>query len=518
MWIDEPKDEQESQLAPAENPTIAAGSGAQLQPSNTAATGTASSTSKAPAPTRQQFGTIQDYFKGSKQQGERFGEQFTGKLADTQEKQKGTIQQAAEKAKGAIQAGTTSFDEGLVSKAVADPTQVAGNEDAFNKFQQQWNAQYRGPESFESSDSYTPAATAAQKAAEKASQIQTTGGRQQLVQDEFGVYGQGNKGLDEALLQQSSYFPAVQEQAKQFGTIQDYFKTEAQKVNEDAAKAKQTTASAKESTQDAFLNKDTGALPRFQLGLDEKLAAARAAGANKVKEAQQAVSSAEPISDAGLKALGLTREEYNTLRQQQQIAAQGYKTQDPISGVAGENVNFQDYMTVQNPDARIGLENAMSQADYDRAVALAKLTDRQNVLPLVDPTKVGQEGNVVDFRKQDLKDYLSKRQQDIIAARDKNQAVNSAELEKVRQAIEAEKKQNQQTGTTGAIFRTQPVVATPTPQVNPPISTDPVPQINPGVSIPASPKKPNPNVVRMFNEGGEVGTPTLTDYLKRNKR
>jgi|GEM_PF-4568537 len=186
---EEKKKQLEQQNAPFGEQTIGAGGGAQIQANTSTATPNASRLSPTTQSTPQNFGTIQDYFKGSQEQGERFGEQFTGRLDTAQQEQRETIGRAAETAGGNITAGTLGFNEALVSQAVSDPTQVTGDEGQFQDFLNQWNAAYRGPQSFAGSQSYGGAAKAAHAAGEKAAQLGSTGGRQQLIQDEFGVYG-----------------------------------------------------------------------------------------------------------------------------------------------------------------------------------------------------------------------------------------------------------------------------------------------------------------------------------------
>ncbi len=138
-------------------------------------------------------------------------------------------------------AATTAFNPDLVSTAVSDPTKITGDKDQLTSFLDQWNAAYRGPASLESTSGYGDVAKAAQGAGSRAGQLESTGGRQQLIQDEFGVYGQGNKGLDEALLQQSSFFPKVQEQGKEFRSIQDYLASQSKGISAQAREAKAAT-------------------------------------------------------------------------------------------------------------------------------------------------------------------------------------------------------------------------------------------------------------------------------------
>lgn len=398
MWIDPKQDPNKTQNPDSLNsPSVGAGAGGgapQVQSSTTAATGTPSSTNPTPEAPNQKFGTIQDYFKGNKNQGEQLGEQFTNKLADTQQTQKNTIDQAAAQTKNDINAGTTAFDQGLVSNAVADPTKITGDADLFNKFTNQWNAAYKGPESFEASNQYGEAVDTANKAKEKQAQVESTGGRQQLLQDEFGVYGQGNKGLDEALLQQSSYFPKVQEQAKQFGTVQDYLGQKAQDVNTAAQQARDTTATTKENTQNAFAN----SLTDFQKNLTGKVTAAQGQGTDLLKKYQSDLANSPGEAAKDLAASGVDPATAKNIVEY----LKAYNTQYGISPTVSSAY-------IGNPSVDIKAGNVATTADYNKAAALQQLTgkDYSGILNPADISKAGT-GTLPQnaFKSNDLQGYL----------------------------------------------------------------------------------------------------------------
>lgn len=400
MWVDKLEDEESKKqtIDTGEGPSIGAGAGGgapQIQGSTTATVGTPSSISPTPETPGQKFGTIQDYFKGNKTQGEQLGQQFTSKLEDTKQAQQGIIGQAAEKATGQIAANTIGFDQGLVSKAVADPTKVANDEDQYNQFMKQWNAAYKGPESFESAEQYSTAAKAAKAAQDKATQIGSTGGRQQLLQDEFGVYGQGNKGLDEALLQQSSYFPGVQEQGKQFNTVQDYLQAKSKSIKTAAQAANETTENTKAQTRSPFAT----SLTDFQTDLKSRTSAAQ----NKAKEVlsryQTDLASADPVQvQNDLKEAGVDRETIKNIVYYLQALNKDYSLNPNIPS-----------SYIGNPNVDINPGTVASQEDYNKATALNKLTgvDYSGVLNPADISKAGT-GTFPQqaFKSPDLETYL----------------------------------------------------------------------------------------------------------------
>ena len=109
----------------------------------------------------------------------------------------GAVAGAVNQTQKDINSGTVNYDADLVNKAVATPTAVTSDPNQLNSFLGQWNAAYTGPSSFETSNNYGTAATANTDAQQKQAEVATPGGQQQLLSDQFGVYGQGNQGLDQ---------------------------------------------------------------------------------------------------------------------------------------------------------------------------------------------------------------------------------------------------------------------------------------------------------------------------------
>lgn len=421
MWID--KDQKDENADPAadslNNPSVGAGGAgtAPVKGSETAAVGTPSSMSPTPEAPGQKFGTIQDYFKGSKEQGDKLGQDFAGKLDATKQQQQSAIDQSAAGATQNIAANTIGADTNLINTAKSDPTKIANDEAQYEQFMNQWNASYKGPNSFEDTDQYNDAAKATQAAKDKATQASSTGGRQQLLQDDFGVYGAGNKGLDEALIQNSSSFGDVGTKANELNSLQDYLKGKSTDVAGKAQEAKATTEQTKQAAQSALLG-EQGAVRQFQTDIDAKTSAAQA----KAKADQEALATAfgkrENLSDAQLASIGLTQQQYKDLIAKEKTA--GY-------------TNLQDYLTFQNPNAKISRESVASEADQAKDAALAKLTGSTKFL---NPTREG--GKLVDFDKDAaLQTYLDKIGADK-AERDRMRAERLAQQQAEREAADAE--------------------------------------------------------------------------------
>lgn len=351
---------------------------------------------------QQTLATAQDYFSANKPQSDALGQKFTDKLDASGSQDKSAIAGAAQKTQSDIAANTITGDSALTKKAVSDPTAVANNAGDLNSFLNQWNAQYKGPASFEASDNYSEATKAADDAAQKSAELSSAGGQQQILQDQFGVYGQGNQSLDQGLLQNSSYAPKVQEQQKAFQSIPDYLKAQAQTVSDAATAAKATTDQTRTDTQGAFANSLTG----FQNDLTAKTTAAQATANAATDKYKTALSSNDPakIIDA-LGATGITPEQKASLTDYLTTVQQSYGLKD-LSGYVGAN-----------PNADVTNSNVASAADYEKAQALQKLTgvDYGGVLNPADASKAGTWNTVdksVDANgiSQDLRNYLIQQQ------------------------------------------------------------------------------------------------------------
>lgn len=387
MWLDpEKQDEQNPEEDSLNSPTVGAGGGI-AQPQASSTTGNASTVSPVQTSKPQDFATIQDYFKGNQTQGEKLGGQFTDRLVGQEKEQ---IGQAASKAKGDIAAGTVGFDPSLTAKLETDPTALTKDTNQFDSFLKQWNAEYKGPQSFESTEEYGQAADAVNKAKQNAAQVASTGGRQQFIQDKFGVYGQGNKGLDEALLQQSSYFPKVQSQEKEFGNIQDYLTSQSADVNAAAQAAKQQTAATKQQIQAA----GGKAVTDFKTNLQNKLKTAQQTSTNDYNTLRDTLAQGQPVSPGLLKKMGISDEEWKTITVEMDKIKKG-----------GEKPTLaEDVSSFVRPTNTIGLSDVATTEDYAKDAAYKKLMSTSNVL------SGGPSGKNLDpsYDAQSLRDYLER--------------------------------------------------------------------------------------------------------------
>ncbi len=203
----------------------------------------------------QQFATVQDYLKANTQQGNDLGDAFSSKLDTSLGNEKSAIDTSANSFGNEVAGGTVFNNQPLVNEAANTPTQVANDPNNLTNWLKQYNAAYTGPASFESSDVYAPAAAAGQEATQNANLVKDTGGREQLLQNEFNDYGQGNRGLDQALLQNSGKSADIQAFAPKFAGVADYLNNASTNAANNVTGAETTTQAAKDTAHTAVDNK-----------------------------------------------------------------------------------------------------------------------------------------------------------------------------------------------------------------------------------------------------------------------
>lgn len=396
MWLDENDVQNSNKPAqPVGELSVGAGGGIAQPGSKTGTTSNPSTNTPVQSnQPKQDFATVQDYLGANKPQGEDLGQKFTSSLDTSANQEKSTIGQSAQQAQNDITAGTTNYDANLVNSAVSNPTDVANNSDQLGSFLKQWNASYTGPSSFETATSYTPAAAAANEASQKQAEVGTAGGQQQLIQDQFGVYGQGNKGLDQAILQNSSFYPKVQDEANNFKSVQDYLGDNSTNLSNLAQTAQAQTDATKQQTQNAF----TGSLANFKGGLDTRTATARQDANDAIAAEQKALASGDP--------------------------AQINATLSKISPDPAVNKSISDYLSsldknygmipkidpsyFGNPNVDITNGNVANSNDYAKAAALQKLTgvDYSGVLNPADQSKAGTANSLSGLQPGGIASYL----------------------------------------------------------------------------------------------------------------
>lgn len=137
-------------------------------------------------------------------QGSDFGQQFTGKLNDSVTGANQAQQEASQSFKQKSDAGSVYDNPSYTTSISQDPAAFASNAGNVSGFQNQLNAQYKGPYSYsDDASDYQKAYGSTRKAQQETSAAQSEPGRFALLNNYFGspTYNRGQTTLDNLLLQ-----------------------------------------------------------------------------------------------------------------------------------------------------------------------------------------------------------------------------------------------------------------------------------------------------------------------------
>lgn len=330
---DKEKDEEQQSGAPqqvggAQSATLGAGTGA------------------APAGTKSgRFTNISNYLQANSGYN-KDGGGLAGKIAGNINNQGNAVKQEVGKAQNefntAAQQNRVGYDEGTVNNALNDSTNFAQNDQNVDKFQQQLNAKYQGPQGIQNAEIHQ---NKAQNLQNLTKQTTTEGGRFGLLKNMFNkpTYTGGQQKLDNLLLQGNQGQLKNLTGTRQLGNqVVNQVNTSNQKAIEEAQKFKDEAAATAQKTREEYLKSLTG----FDADL-----AGRASQLNTDRQTQYDTAlkamKDDFVSDADLSRFGLAK------------------------GQSLYGLDLNNYIN-QNKTAATNV-NAATEADYGKAAALRKL-------------------------------------------------------------------------------------------------------------------------------------------------
>ncbi len=347
----------------------------QQAAANTAGSGTSSPTT---------FAGIQDYVKANKEQTAKLANDVGGMVTGYGNEARSQLSQGQEKFNKDVQDNTVNLDERVFNQAQQDATQVANNQQDLQTFQGMRDAEYKGPQSLETTPYYQPINQAFNTANTASENTQSDQGQRtllgQLQQKQRGKVNQGALDFNAALLQGDLDARSILDQAKQSNAD---LPTLLEAAKQDAlAKAKaagDTTAATRKAIEDKFTG-EQGVQSLLQKDIDARVQSAVQKSKLDNQQVMDALKGNAALTDAQLKTLGLSREQYNQLKGDINY----------YNSTWGKNL-YQDlsgYATQQNPEVNITGQNLANSDEYARYAALNTLMGTDNNY-LNDPSQAG---------------------------------------------------------------------------------------------------------------------------------
>jgi hypothetical protein len=417
------QDEANGQQQPPSGPTQISGTSAGSGTGQGAGTGTGQNTSAAPvsgvaqnqAPQASQgYTDVASYLDANQQGSQQLGQGVASNLTNQYNTTKGGIDTSAQATTQAANAGYTPYNENLINQVAADPTQAAANQDTLKQYQAQLNNSYTGPSNW--ADLGTQQGNV-DIANQEAGLTKTPGGLNVLTSQleqklNPGQTSQGINQLDTMLLGGSpTAMQTVQSAADPYSTLNDYINQQNTNItgaiNQGQTQAAQSSQNALNSMMGTYGNlntqignETTAAQQAAQTMLDQQnglLANINNLYGGQALQSDQSTlgtyNGSTPwyntteynvgqLSPQDLATMGITQEQWNSLRGGMQQAATGNKYGANYYGAPGHfgaiTPTTQDQLTnyisgqLSNPSA-INAGNVANQSEYQKMAAINAL-------------------------------------------------------------------------------------------------------------------------------------------------
>jgi hypothetical protein len=270
---------------------------------------------------------------------------------------------AVDKFNQQVSANPVQFDQRLIEEMQTDPVAFAKDPAKVAKLQAMLNAQYGGPQSLEESPVFGELQKAISGAKDNAALTQDFNGQTQLTQ-KFATMKDTNAGrnaFDAMLLGgDQGVATSLRNTAAGAGQLDAKLRTASE-----GAKAKVSEA---QKAAEGVRNKAAGAgkevTDAFAREMAGKLAKAKLDAGSVNQSVKQALASGQPLNDAQLKAIGLSKEQYGQLQKEIALdkAQSGQSQADTNSGY--QSADLSQFASLGDPS---GLTEGAVASDEDRA-------------------------------------------------------------------------------------------------------------------------------------------------------
>ena len=289
-----------------------------------------------------------------------------------------------------VSQGYAAPNQDVVNQAMQNPTQFAQDPNNVSAFQAQYNNQYTGPQSFESTTPYSQIQGQVQNAVQQGGLLQTQAGLQSYLGGQQQNPTAASSTLDALLLRGNPQAQQqIQQAAGQFNNLTGQLQNATQTQDQGVTAAQQAAQNAQQYAQNTF----NPYVQQFQTGLNTQLA-----DVNKNRD----------VYNQGVTAYQTAAQQQNA-NLQNAIAAENYQGNvnnlvgNP-SGGAAMNAriaqlldptatlnSLQPYLSGQPITQPGTLANTANAGQYGEDAALAQLLG-QNYNPLLNQTDISQAG------------------------------------------------------------------------------------------------------------------------------
>lgn len=403
------------------SPTGGGGGAVHLAPSSAVAPGGGggASSGSGPAAAGGSFASLDKYLSANQGQ----AAPLAGQLSTSIGKQYNDLDTANNAAIAGINSqvtsapGYTASDPNVLSQEAANPVSFANDSGNVKNFQNLLTNSYGGPASAEGTTQYTDQQTAINNAIAAGTQATTTeAGRKNLLSQNEATPTSGVTSLNSAILSQDpTSLGAVENAYKPFNNLLTNLGTGASGVDTTIGKEQADAASSSKAANDAIANQIGG----FNTGVSSELTAAQQTAATQNANLKADVASGN-LSDADLKSLGMTADQWNSLSAadkaaatSQVVTANGGAEMSANTGTT--NIDNTNFLTQTDPNALLNAANVATPADYAKSQAFQTLLGGLNLnapSTIINPTTATQASTApVNFNQFDYQTAINTAQQ-----------------------------------------------------------------------------------------------------------
>lgn len=395
------------------------------------------------------------YLNANQAGSEKMGQDVATNLTNRYNQTKSGIDTSAQDLQKQVTAGYTPENTDLIKQVAANPTAAAGNQDQLSAFQSQLNDVYGGPLGWGDFGTQQGKVNEAQQ---YGSLSKTPGGMNVYAQELEGPQAsQGVNQLDTMLLQgNTGAMQKIQGAANPFNTLNNYLNTQNTAANT-AIRGGQTAAqNASQGALNAFTGTN-GTLTNLNTNINQT-AAQKLAAAQAQNERLKSGVTNKNLSPEDLAQLGITQEQWSTLGNELQTAANPQYVGNHNYGAATptQNIDISQWLTQQDPSQAITAGTTATPEQYQQMAAIQQLLGGKTPQgSAINPALASLAGtapmNLNQFNYQDLLQQLQ-------GYNTGNMTNAQAEAAAGASALDAQHNASKQHGWSGALNRLAPNV------------------------------------------------------------